>query len=54
MLDQSIKQDKEHADLCHIRSPGYIAAWTILHVEKNFLYLKEISFIYHVISLALS
>jgi hypothetical protein len=36
MLDQSMEQEKEHADLCHIRSPGYSAAWTILHVEKNF------------------
>lgn len=35
MLDQSMEQKKEHADFCHIRSPGYIAAWTILHAEKN-------------------
>lgn len=35
MLDQSMEQKKEHADFCHIRSPGYIAAWTILHAEKT-------------------
>ncbi|KAJ4763687.1 Lipid-A-disaccharide synthase [Rhynchospora pubera] len=35
MLDRSMEQQKEHADLCHIRSPGYIAAWTILHAEKK-------------------
>lgn len=35
MLDESLEQQKELADICPIRSPGYIAAWTILHAEKT-------------------